>query len=109
MTTRLRARPVLKASQESFITVDYSDLEDFIKEIYGIHYNIPCGEEMSNDSLHAYNVETSLNEWHVRRMIEFKDFKTAEVDEGRYLGVILNDLCINKYIKPGRYLVSVCW
>ena len=100
--------PTLKTVESTIINVDYNDLEDFIREVYGVNYSIPCGEEISNDSKKSYNVSAAnVDKFKIR---EFKKLKSSdEVDEGFYLIYILNDCCANGLIKPGTYLVNVCW
>ena len=102
--------PSLKnATTKVVITVNYNDVEQLIKEVYGHEYEIMPMEEVGS-SHHAATYEqiveaSELADWQAE---DLETLKQGEPDM-YILGTILQDLCNNGYIKPGHYSISVTW
>lgn len=100
--------PVLKVKTETFHTVDYNDLEVFIKETTGQTYEVACGEEWGNDSQHRVRVDGVLATWEQKNWDKFK--ASGELDQESFLlRAIMNGLCSEGKLPAGTYLVDVCW
>ena len=100
------SKPVLKGQVQRIMTVDYSDLEDFVKQVYKAEdYDFVATEECGNDSQHSFSIDGKISK---------SDQKDADqIRQGiinsyqNYL--LLNTLCADGYIEPGEYLIEVCW
>lgn len=101
-----KKKPVLKSETETIIKVQYFDMDEFIEEATGHTYEVVASEEWGNDSQHRFAIDGKLGDYEQKEWDQFK--KTGEC--GTYfLRTILNGLCADKFIKPGNYLISVCW
>jgi hypothetical protein len=99
----------LKAEIKTVISVNYGDLETFIKEETGHGYNIPSEEEVNNDTCLEFAGIDGNKQGHI---VEFEEdwakFKTT--GKCRYaLRIILEGLCLEGKIQAGDYLVKVSW
>jgi hypothetical protein len=65
-------------------------------------YNIPCEEEMSNDSTYSSNVNPE-----VPSAYEMKDILKGQL--GWKTGMILDWMCAEKVIPAGEYVVDISW
>lgn len=89
------------------IEVDYSDLNTFISSAYQLSKDFECHIESPNDSTHSFRVSAEeLDNYEQKRLEKIKTQGWCAIHE---TGTVLNDLCHKKIIKPGNYLVSVCW
>lgn len=96
----------LKHQVETFITVDYHDLEQYIYNHYQRLYNIVAGEEGRNDTQMKYTVVSEpLDEYDAEDVERFKSGKRVCF----ILRTILIDLCNNGKIIPGTYLIQISW
>ena len=96
----------LRCKIVSTITVDYADLERFIKEIYGQDYEIPSQEEKGNDCNLTYSLKVEpMSDWDERKLGEFCHGKNVSYA----LRVILQDLVNNEKILPGNYSIRISW
>lgn len=87
--------------------VDYSELEVMVKEVYGINYEYPCDMECNNDTSQTFNIDGKIDDYH---RMNIKEWLESNGTKGNYMGrELLNDLCANGYIEPGKYLVKVSW
>lgn len=96
----------LKAEKVTYYSVEYGDLEKLVQEVYPEKYSDYCfvsTQECGNDSSHTFNIDGKLGE--VWEKWDKKRFE--EGNAHNYL--ILNKLCADKYIKPGKYIIDVCW
>jgi hypothetical protein len=88
-----------------YIEVGYSELEQYIKEVYGQEYEIPCGEETSNDMAKTYHVDGKIGDYEERQIN-----KWIQTGEGNYiLNYLLNHMCKNGKIEAGQYVVEISW
>jgi len=94
----LKSRPV------EYYEVDYDDLDRFINfHFFGgeTKYNFAVSEEANNDTSYPYHVVDKVDEYD-RKRIDDRDFiymTQAYLDEACRLGLV----------KPGKYLINVCW
>lgn len=101
-----KAQPALKCERETLLTVEYHEMERFIKECTGHDAEIVAIEEWGNDSQHRFRVDGKLE------MYEKKDWtKFKETGEASTFGLqaILNGLCSEGKLDKGTYLITVCW
>lgn len=100
--------PKLDMEFKAIVKVEYSNLEKFIKEVYGqnVDYNFCSDVEACNDSTYSFDVEKEeLDESDMETIKEFK--------EGKYVPfitqTIMTDLCNNGKIPEAEYIINVCW
>lgn len=95
----------LEVKETVVLEVSHSDLEDFIRQVYGVEYEYAVTQESNNGSYKRYNVYSEhLSEWEERELEEFvKDENMCSIR------IIFADLLRKKVIKAGIYLVSVSW
>lgn len=100
------SKPIrLKSSTKTIITVDYSDLDDFVQLVTNQKdYQCVAEEEWGNDSDHEVDVkETPLDDYAAKDWAAFKDGKKS----GSYMiYTIMNGLCVDGLIPPGNYLIK---
>ena len=102
--------PQLKVSKITSYRVDYYDFEVFVKKVYRKDFRFALDQESSNDTSHEFWVsKKKLDEYDQERMDEFLGDSEDLLHGGPYADVILNDLCHKGLIKPGHYIVRVCW
>lgn len=104
MAAKSKKEVTLKSEEKSYIEIDAYDFDGFVKAITGFAYETVPTLECSNDSYHSFFVETLMSEWAEEEWVAFKK-------NGEHAGVrtVLNGLCHDGHIKPGNYLISVCW
>lgn len=95
---------VLECTQVSYVNVDWTELERFIKHVTGQKYEIAYQEEWGNDSQHSFN--TSHPSDYDR---EKYDLLCAGTPRSYSLRSILNCLAADGKLAKGQYLVTVCW
>jgi len=98
----------LKTVSETFLVVNYNDLNRFIRETTGRqNYNCVALEEWDNDSYHSISVSNEpLDQYDSDFWADFKNRK----ETGSFgLSIIMNALCLEGKIAPGNYLVHVSW
>lgn len=97
----------LKTEKVTYLEVKYGDLEEFIQEVYNRpDYDILGAQEWGNDSSYDFRIDGIVKDYDESFLEEFKTGKHS----GDYrLYNIMNDMCRNEIIKPGNYLVQVCW
>ena len=88
--------------------IDYHELEEFVKKVYPEikDYDFPCVEECSNDSSHSFTVDGTMDDYTKREMQEIKESGVVGTYRNR---AIMSSLCHDGFIKPGTYIVEVCW
>lgn len=97
-------------SEERFYTIDYKDIEKLIREVYKIHsYNIVAMEEAFEDSALRFDVEAKVDEIDREDIEDFLRGRKEYTCNMYMTGPLLNDMCNKGLIKPGKYLVEVCW
>jgi hypothetical protein len=97
----------LRCKTVTTIAIDYSDLENFIKEVYGQEYEIPSEEEKGNDCTITYSLKQEpLGDYDERKMGQFCQGKHHG---GMMLRTIMQDLVNNGRIIPGNYSIQISW
>ena len=90
-------------TKNTYIEVDYHDLEDLLKKEYSDKYDsLIANEEWSNDSQHSFDVLPKKLDKYAKRQIQKGDFTYRLSD-------LLNDMCLRRVIEEGKYLVRICW
>jgi hypothetical protein len=117
----------LKMKEETFITVEYSDLDAFITKhfffarekglmdkyspepedgVYLKEFEFVAVEEAANDSSYTFSVTGKQDKWdeeEMKEILERKDFGSFTTRR------ILNYLASKDLIPKGNYLINVCW
>lgn len=99
----------LRYKIKSVITVDYSDLDDFLTERFDLpeDYEFIAMEELGNDVVQAISVsKEKLNEYDQKDIDEFLITKKPPLYR---TGDILRYLCNLGEIPEGEYLIEVSW
>lgn len=107
MTNKTTTPNLKKFEKFEVISVDYFDLEELVKRVYSqSEYSFVADEEMGNDSQKLYrDINGEVDEYDEEKVKNFRE-------NGGYSyssNAILNDLCRNKHIPPGNYLIDICW
>jgi hypothetical protein len=97
---------MLKCTEQTVISVYYSDLEQFIKEETGQTYDIVCQEEYNNDIHKEFDVDGDT--MYLGEVSKWLDFKGGKIQQ-YMLRTILDGLCRDGKIKSGKYLVHISW
>lgn len=86
-------------------TVQDSDLDRFISQVYGVEFNFVADNEVGNDSSVSFAVDGVLDDYERDEVAKF-----ARGEVVSYISrTLLNDACARGLIPAGDYLVSVCW
>jgi hypothetical protein len=85
--------------------INFRDLENFTNQIYGISYNIPAGEECSNDVSLTYYIDGHMENY------ADESFEKLLGGENLFCQTsnILNHLCADMHIPVGYYSIEVSW
>ncbi len=88
--------------------IDYSDFDNFIKEIYGHDFESQQAELWSNDASYRYNIRSKeeLDGWHAPILQKFIEHGNPE--EG-IVRTLLQDLVNRDLLPPGEYYIAVSW
>lgn len=92
---------------KNYCEVSYQELERVIKDFYGVEYEIPSGEELSNDISVTMDVSSieEINEYARDSLDTWK-----ESNEGGFiLRLIMQDMVNLEHIPKAVYLVEICW
>ena len=97
----------LKAQRRDIFDVYYSDLERFIQHVYGIEYEILCGEECSNGTSKHYTLkkDEKIDSYDQRDFDKFLAGKSVSF----VLRTLMTDMCNRGLIEPGTYYVDCSW
>lgn len=99
-------KPVLRCETETIHKTEYHELDSFIEAVTGHTYECVASEEWSNDSQHRFDVDGILADYEQKEWDKFK--KTGE-EKSYGLRTILDGLVKDGHLKPGIYLITVCW
>jgi hypothetical protein len=70
------------------------------------HFEMVCHGEWCNDSCHQFDVDGKIGKYVAKDAAKFrKDGKPRGLSNGD----VMNILCADGWLEPGRYLVEVCW
>jgi hypothetical protein len=96
----------LKCKEVTMLQVNYSDLEDFVNQFYKIKdYSFTEKEQCGNDTMHDFKIDGKLDRYGKEALEKLK----SGSDQGVSNQDILQCLCFEGHIKPGTYIVRVCW
>lgn len=99
-------QPKLICEKQTVTVIEASDLDNFVKEVYGQYFSFVVDQEARNDSTHSFpRIGEPLHEYHEKDLKEF--IETGEHDH--LARTLLNDLCRKGLIEAGKYVVNVCW
>ncbi len=83
-----------------------SELDSLVWEKFGLkHFESRCVDEVSNDTYKKYHVDGILSDYDRRNLEVWESGKEVTYT----VVLILNALCFQGIIKPGKYLVSYSW
>lgn len=106
----------LKCKKEVIVRVKDGDLDDFVREVYGLEYKpsasgfggqypyefVPS-EESHSDNSHSFTVTA-------REPDEWDRKKIAEMQSGQFAhfitGTLLDDMCHRGLIEAGKYIID---
>jgi hypothetical protein len=83
--------------------MDAFDMEEITEMVYGNRIEML---ESPNDTTHQFNVNGKSDDYNKRTLDNA--IKNGHLECYSY-GVILNDLCAKKIIKPGKYFLRMSW
>ena len=96
----------LKVKTVTYYQLEWTELERFIKSVYGQTYDFVSDMEANNDSEHTFSVkQRAFSEWDAKDLEQFKT--TGKIGYRAHL--LLDDLCNQGLIPEGEYLITVCW
>lgn len=91
---------------KTYITIDYRDFDELIKEICDLKYFDFCSSvEAHNDSEYAFSVDGVISKFDLE---EYQAWR----EENRYEGnpyMIMNIACAGNLIPKAEYLIKVSW
>lgn len=98
----------LKIETKTTYHVDWSELNRFVCEVYGVTgYNFAASEESGNDTSHEFTAEKrDWNEWDEADLVSFK---SSNGTDSFVTGTLLDDLARRDLIPEGDYVVRVSW
>jgi hypothetical protein len=100
----------LKCEEVTTINVDSSDLEFFIRNLFGVEYESASVEESSNDTQRHYSVRGfDDSKYNVGRKAEVEKYLFNGDKKEPALAVLLNYLADKNYIGKGDYTVKWSW
>lgn len=70
------------------------------------HFEMVCNGEWGNDSSHQFDVTPVLDPY---CKVDAAKFRKDGKPRGLSNGDVLNILCQDGWLEPGKYLVEVCW
>lgn len=98
----------------SHIEIDYDVIDRIVYLFYGHsdgkfampHFEMVPHGEWGNDSSHQFDVEPVISKYEEKDAAKFrKDGKPRNLSNGD----VMNILCQDGWLEPGKYLVDVCW
>ncbi len=97
----------LKSKKIEIIVVDYGDFEEMVQKVYGQKdYSYVADVECGNDCEHLYGgINGRVSESEDADLKEF--LETGQTNY--YARILLEDLCRQKHINHGNYLIKVWW
>jgi|SRR5579859_1480941 len=91
----------------TYQTVDYNDLETFIRqETNNKNCELVCSEEWSNDSYYYIGVKNQALSDYEQQV--FNAFQAGK-EKDYVLRIVMQKLCLDGKIPAGDYLIHVSW
>lgn len=91
-------------SQQSTYHINAFSLQDITKLVYGSEIQML---ESPNDTTHQYTVSGSGLEEEDRETLN-EAIEIGGLEDWNY-DLVLEDLCVKGYLKPGKYFVRMSW
>jgi len=99
-----------KFVEHTYFTIEYSDFESIIRKEYKQKdYEYVADVECGNDSEQSYEVRDGDKYFDEYEQEQIEKFKEDQLQTSYMAETLLNDMCRRGKIKPGSYLISVCW
>lgn len=96
----------LVCKTETVHSVDYNDLEIFIREETGREdFEILSDLECSNDTALRYSITGEISEYDLQDFIAFRAGKPKQYMTRR----IMECLCANGKLSSGTYVINISW
>lgn len=96
----------LKCKEVTTVEVNYGDLEDFVNQVYKTKdYSFTEKAECGNDTDHRFKIDGKLDRYGKEALEKLK----SGSDRGVSNQDVLESLCFEGHIKPGTYIIRVCW
>ncbi len=98
----------MKTKKAVIYEVEYDEVERAIAEFYQMReVNLLDTERWPNNSRHSYIVKREpLDKWDAHAVSIFRDYGNRPL---YVVGCLLQDMCSDGSIKPGRYYINVSW
>lgn len=96
----------MKINTRTVHSIDYSDLEEEARDVYGVAISIPAALESGNDVTYEFLVNGVLDEWDQQSLDEWKAGGEAWYST---VVAILDDLARQGRIPTGDYTLRVSW
>lgn len=93
-----------KFEKQISYSIDYGDLDDLIKEIYGVEFESAL--EQDNDTSLFISVDGQFDDYDET---DFEFFLNSGEQGYNTLRILLNDMCRKDMIEPGLYIINICW
>jgi hypothetical protein len=92
--------------REIVMVCDYGEIEEIIHATYGKHYEIPSGDELSNDSSLTFSCAKGVLDQYENETLN-KFIATGHGDW--LLNILVADLCNKGKLAEGKYVMSISW
>jgi hypothetical protein len=100
---------LMNCEMKAVISVDHTQLEELIADVYGVEYEIMPMEEVGNSQYNATYTKkvkkAQLNDAEItliQKLVEDSPIKYS-------LDTIMKDLCNKGYLVEGEYIIDVSW
>lgn len=100
---------IMKKSIETYIVVDYYELEKFVNGYYEFEdrkWSFVADHECGNDCSIAFTVDGRVDKYDESKLIKFK---TNPNESGWITHALLNDFARKGLIDKGQYQIEICW
>ena len=96
----------MELNKSTYYEIDVSELEVYVKDLYGAEIEFVATEEWNNDTQHVFcNIDGVLDEWDSNRASD----AIAGKNPMYCCRAVLNRLCGDGWLPTGDYLITVFW
>ncbi len=99
-------RHEFKIERVAHVKISYDVIDRIVYLFYGHGFEMVCNGEWSNDTSHQFDVAPVLDPY---CKVDAAKFRKDGKPRGLSNGDMLNILCQDGWLEPGKYLVEVCW
>lgn len=103
---------ILNANEERYYRVGFRDVQNVVKSLYGVDIDVRDMLGADNDSIHSVWISTPLDEHEQKQVDKWLKNKPELANADVWfpsINVIFSFMCSEGHIKPGNYIISVCW